>query len=331
MARRSKKLPIPVTEVKREGNYCYCRRCMQTKKKEYFYPAVDSDLDRNGRMSVCVDCCKDIFEDGLGRSNNSIELAVLYTCRKLGIKYDERPIEIVKKMMDGNKYDIRSFFGLYKAKLLIINRTNTTDDNMGIDLTYQDNPVVNLPKREDDEDIFEPENEEELKVFWGDGFSSEELEILESKYSQWCETHSIDTQSEKILLKYICLKEYEIDKAAKLGNIPSSLLKEFQDLLKTSGLDPSSASAASAGKSQETWGNFIKMIEETEPAEYYKDKELFKDFDNINLYWENFVVRPIRNFFGLSKDFSLKEVETEYEEETDSDSDFQKLEYKPEE
>jgi len=138
---------------------------------------------------------------------------------------------------------------------------------------------------------------------------------------RWSESHSINTESERVLLKLICIKELEIDKAIAVGSGSGTLLKEFQELLKTSGLNPSSAVAAGTNKAQETWGNFVKMIEETEPAEYYKDDSLFKDFDGINEYWQKFVVRSIKNFITGSKDFNLESSVDDYEDDSFTDEE----------
>ena len=170
---------------------------------------------------------------------------------------------------------------------------------------------------------------ERLKAFWGSTFSNDEISILEAKYVRWSESHSIDTESERVLLKLICIKELEIDKAIAINSSTTVLLKEFQELLKTSGLNPSSATLAGTNKSQETWGNFVCMIEETEPAEYYKDDNLFKDYDDINSYWKKFVVRSIKNFITGTKDFNI-ESEKDYVDDDFSDEEpVIPLEYKP--
>ena len=97
------------------------------------------------------------------------------------------------------------------------------------------------------------------------------------------------------------------------------MVKELQDLMKTASLDPAKASAINSGKSQDTFGGIVKLIEEAEPAEHYKDKELFKDYDNIVLYFYNYVTRPLKNFITGSRDFSLAEKEEKDTFEDDID------------
>ena len=88
--------------------------------------------------------------------------------------------------------------------------------------------------------------------------------------------------------------------------------------MRTASVDPAKANMASSGKSLDTFSAFIKTIEETEPAEYYKDKALFKDFDNINFYFEKYVRRPLKNFVTGSRDFNV-DADTDDEEYDDYD------------
>ena len=60
-------------------------------------------------------------------------------------------------------------------------------------------------------------------------------------------------------------------------------------------------------------GEMIRDIEEFCPAEYYKDKKLYADFDHLKEYIERFMTRPLRNLLTgskeLDKEFSLSDSE----------------------
>ena len=87
--------------------------------------------------------------------------------------------------------------------------------------------------------------------------------------------------------------------------------------MKTAAIDPNKANASGQGKGKESFSAFIKMIEETEPADFYKDKGLFKDFDNVEFYFEKYVTRPLKNFIMGSRDFNV-EAEKEFDDEDDT-------------
>ena len=81
------------------------------------------------------------------------------------------------------------------------------------------------------------------------------------------------------------------------------MVKELQDLLKTSGLTPSQANAASAGNSADAFGVWIKDIEQLSPAEWWKDQEKFKDMDGIEED-RNSITESTRKFIlGNSREY----------------------------
>ncbi len=298
---------------------CYCRKCRKIKSETNFHKAVDSVIDTNGYFSVCKECIDEMYSKKLEAEYGSIQRTILYLCRKLNVRYSDEAIESAIKQIESSNWNPGKLFGVYRAKLLAVSKSTS---DLPIELEYADNPTIIInTDHNSSEESFSEEDLSRLKSFWGSTYASEDISILEGKYMRWSESHSINTESERVLLKLICIKELEIDKAIADGTSTTVLLKEFQELLKTSGLNPSSAVLAGTNKSIETWGNFIKTVEETEPAEYYKDDNLFKDFDNINEYWQRFVVRSIKNFITGSKDFNLDSSSEDYEDDNFEESE----------
>ena len=60
-------------------------------------------------------------------------------------------------------------------------------------------------------------------------------------------------------------------------------------------------------------GVLYRDIEQFTPAEFYKDKKLYKDFDYLKEYVERFMKRPLKNLLTgskeLDKEFNLSETE----------------------
>jgi hypothetical protein len=129
--------------------------------------------------------------------------------------------------------------------------------------------------------------------------------------ADWKRSYSCQNKAEEFFMKQICLKSLELEKVRTEGKNPDSILKGMQDLLKNAALTPAQQTASSSGKGMETWGMFIKTIEETTPAEFYKDKQRFADFDNIGSYIQKYVVRPLKNFVTGSRDFNIVDSEME--------------------
>jgi hypothetical protein len=262
-------------------------------------------------MSVCKDCSNEIY-DGYYAAEKDRHKAVLNTCRILNIIYLNEAVDAALK--DKEKRDAKKsvkhdvpFFSIYKGRLA--NMLTLKKDVRGLTFVEPTSLTSDNPITESDEGYAD------LTGFWGEGMSWEDYRYLETQYSEWSKSHSIDSQSEKVLLKFICLKELEIRKAMVSGSDTASLVKQFTELLKASALTPALSNVASGGKSMDSWGNFLAVIEQQTPAEYYEDKKLFADFDGIEKYIKKFILRPIRNFILNARDYNVSDDEIGNDEE----------------
>jgi len=309
---RVKDVPIPskLSNVK----VIYCRKCMKKSAAKNFYEACDVFLDINGKMSVCKYCIEDIYQRFM-ISEGSMDRAFLKLCKALNVKFDpivfESTRDAIEKLESRGKVS-EATFGIYRAHLKGGGKNALADK---LDLTYVETTRY-LP---DDSLVdYEQTDLDYLAKFWGTNFTAEDYEFLEEIFSEWKKTHKCDTRAEETLLKEICHVELKIRKARIEDKSTASLVKELQDLMKTANVDPAKASLANAGKSQDTFSSFIKTIEENEPADFYKDKDLFKDFDNLDWYFKKYVTRPLKNFIQIgSRDFDVSDNDFEDEIEDD--------------
>jgi len=283
----------------------YCRICMKMRPAKDFYSSPDLELDRSGLLSVCKEHCAEIYTNSYNMEH-SIEKALLRTCRILNIAYMTNAVEAAKKQIinfqNEGKQDVQSF-GIYKSKLSTL--SNLSDDT---NLTFHssgNNVQVSSSNETLTEDV---DFNKYLKDFWGPDLVFEDYEFLESELARYKKTHKCDTATEESLLRQICFAELDIRKSRMgKGNGDASAVKRLQELMRTASVDPAKAATANSGKAQDTFSSFIKIIEENEPAEYYsgKDKDLFKDFDNIDFYFKKYVTRPLKNFITQSRDFNV--------------------------
>ncbi len=304
---RQKKPKIFVNKNGLELEKCYCRKCTKTKLASKFLTSFDP-LDTNLKMSVCKQCLNEMY-DQIYVIEKSLDKTIYKLCKMMNVKYDEQALSMMRShantLIDrGTGTPV--LFGLYVAKLGSLRVRN---DNIG-DLTFSENINMSSITPEDEEIFNEDESLDKVRKFWGDNFSIDDLENLENKFSEWSSSHDIRTYAEKILLKFICIKQLEIEKEMSEGNPASGKIKEFQNLLKDAALSPMYATADQSGKGTEIWGMINKMIEETTPSEFYKDKKLFEDFDKIK-YVINFIIRCFSNLALGSKDFNISEDDLE--------------------
>jgi len=132
--------------------------------------------------------------------------------------------------------------------------------------------------------------------------------FLESAYGKWLKTTTCDNYGIEILLRELCHKENEIRKARENNSPVDGLVKGLQEIMKNSALTPALQNAASTGRNLETFGVWIRDIEQFTPADWYDQKEKYKDVDNIEEYYEKHITRPIKSFITGSRDFNMEEI-----------------------
>lgn len=275
----------------------YCRKCQKVKSSNYFYEATNPMLDSNGYMSICKDCCHQIYDNYFTIYNN-IEIALQLTCQDLDVRFSKEALlqtqsHIESMLAKGKKAD--KVFGYYKSKLFSTNKSNEKMESF----RYKDSDNLNII----DEDLLYQDVDEDLIMFWGKGFDIEDYAFLELELSNWKQTHKCDNQAEITLLREICIKILEIrNKRANNDNI-SNDLKELQDLMKTASVDPAKANQANSGKLQDAFGVWVKDIEMYRPAEWYEQQEKYKDMDEFAPYLNNYITRPIKNFLSGVRNF----------------------------
>ena len=293
-----------------ESTENYCRKCRETKIPSHFYPATDLYLDTNGMMSICKDCVADMYNK-IYQVEFSIDKTVFKMCRILNVKYDERALDsaktqIEKKEKTGSSYG--NVFGLYKGKLTSVRRTpiasKSSDDS---DYTFVE-PLVAGTFSSDEEEVA-PDMKEVLEERWVPGMTLADYEFLEKEFSKWKMSNKCDTQSEIVMVKAICFQQNKIRQMRIMGHSVTTEEKALMELMKVSALTPNQQNAASAGRTQETFGSWVADIERMMPAEYHEQNELYKDMDDIDAYGRMYITDPIRNFITGSRDFNLAEIE----------------------
>ena len=289
-----------------KGKRYYCRKCMKEKLKKDFYETTNEKLDSNGLLSICKDCINNIYNEYYNE-NNSFEKSIYLTCRDTDIMFNKDAISQTETHIENiiNKgRNVNRPFGYYKSKLTSLLKSIKDLDYLRF---HNSDDLYDEHGTHIDDDDFERYLDDDVIMFWGDGFSDSEISFLELELSKWKESYSSDNRGEITLLKEICIKILEIRKRRSDGGNVSVLQKELQELMKTASVDPAKANIATGGKNQETFGVWIKDIEQFKPAEWHDQQEKYKDMDGFTSYIEDYIVRPIRNFITGSRDFQIRD------------------------
>jgi len=306
------------------GEQGYCRKCQKTMSLSNFYEATNPMIDSNSYMSICKDCCCQIYDTYFSIYNN-LEKALYLTCQDLDVCFNYDVLRQTQSHIEGiitKGKTATKVFGYYKSKLGSTGKNNTGIDSFRFKNSDQfiDTTITikindeNIKK--DNLSIESIDNNfkvtSEIVKFWGKGYSPAEYEFLENEKPHWFERYKCDTRGEEVLYKQICYQLLDINKARDGGNKDkdiSKMLDTLQKLMESANVKPKDANALSDSDIIDTYGTRIRDMELFDPAEYFEDKNLYRDFSGIEKYFKKWVVRPLKNLLKGTRDFEVGEDE----------------------
>lgn len=282
---------------------------MKLLPEKQFYDATDAGLiDSNGKLSVCKPCISDLYNQFF-EEYGSVEKSLHKLCMSLNIKFSNEAASAtqtqITTFIEGGK-TVRNVFGIYKSKLVAVNPS--MDKSADMDLTYSDVGTIYVDKENIIEEAPIPKD---VIDFWGRDVPRDDIRYLENEYINFKKTHIAETYAEIVLLKQICYTMLDIKRMRAEGEETGTLVKELQALMKTLAVSPNVAIAANASnKNSESFGIWIKDIEENEPAQWLMSDprgDIYRDVSDIDQYFQKYIVRPLKNFIQGSKDFNVAE------------------------
>lgn len=282
---------------------------MRLLPEKQFYDATDAGLiDSNGKLSVCKPCISDLYNQFF-EEYGSVEKSLHKLCMSLNIKFSNEAASAtqtqITTFIEGGK-TVRNVFGIYKSKLVAVNPS--MDKSADMDLTYSDVGTIYVDKENIIEEAPIPKD---VIDFWGRDVPRDDIRYLENEYINFKKTHIAETYAEIVLLKQICYTMLDIKRMRTEGEETGTLVKELQALMKTLAVSPNVAIAANASnKNSESFGVWIKDIEENEPAQWLMSDprgDIYRDVSDIDQYFQKYIVRPLKNFIQGSKDFNVAE------------------------
>lgn len=293
MSRQKNTLTTQKEKTLRNNEDLYCRKCRKTINNSNFYEATNPMLDTNGFMSICKNCCHQIYDDYFSIYND-LEKSIFLTCRDLDICFNKEALKSaqthIESLISKGKVAEKPF-GYYKSKLGTTGITNSglkdfrfKDTDMGdIEQIFTINSkVINNDNNNDSE--YESVEIEYLKSKWGADLPISDLTWLEEKHNEWYDNYDIQGKAMELLVQQLCFEELFVYKERQTGEDVSKRLKSIQDMLKNTKLSPRLETASEQAEFQ-TISEFIKKVEQTKP--FVKTNPEFSDPDNFKNMWRS--------------------------------------------
>ena len=295
-------------ETKSDGT-AYCRKCMKTKQFKDFYEATNNNLDSNGYLSICKDCCNEIYDNHFNIYKN-METAVDFTCQELDIRFSKDAFKQMQSHVDKNKETGRntnSIFGLYKSKL---GSTTKTNESSYVGGRYKDSDKTFIEDVQ--KTVFDKFNlsesdfilTEEVVKYWGKNINEDDYEFLENEMYKLCSSFECPDYGMEMLMRDICFLNLNIEKVRQntTNGDMAKLIDSRSKLMNDAKMKPIQASGAEAND-QITFGTLIRKLENERPTETPLDE--WKDPDNFNK-WHKIFVGHLAAMNNIS-DTSVKE------------------------
>ena len=288
---------------------CRCGKCGKPFQQRYFYKTNSSILSNNGFMPICKDCVSERYELFVMEYHDS-KKAMQRMCMALDIYYSDAVYA-----MCNDKDGVVSISQYIQKTNMVQHKGKTFETSLEEGFYFTGDGGIGLGLAEDDG---EPQVNPKLIEKWGSGFNYEDYDVLEKHYNYLKASNPRGDNNQEIFIIDLCYTKMQQLKAVKEGRIDdyNKLTESYRKSFSQAGLK---AVKETTDAEDFKFGVTAETIEKYTPAEYYKNKNLFKDHDNIGDYFTRFVLRPLRN---LQHGSDERDFEYFVKDENDSDGDF---------
>ena len=291
---------MPIGDYSDQSECCQCGNKLPHSK---FFKSTSSLYDGIGHLPICKDCLDREYKR-YRIEYNDIYRAMQRICMAFDIYYDRRIVDYSKSDPSINTYMRRTNLAQYKG------RTFDTSIEEGFVIADGMSSQSTGGKLASQKAIEK----------WGDGLSPIDYEELDKHYKYLKSANPNCDSNQEIFINELCYTKMQQLRAVRSGDVDTynkmtdSYRKTFQQAGLKTVRETTSAEEFTVSVNAET-------IEKYTPAEFYKNQELYKDFDGIGDYMNRNVLRPLRNLMFGTKDkdpeYHVKDTgdTNEYEED----------------
>ena len=298
-----------------QASYICCQCNEHFTSLTQFYKTYSGLYAGTGYLPICKNCFSKLFDSYI-KKYKDVRKAMQRICMAFDLYYSD---SIFETCNDGTS----AMLGNYIKRLNMVQYKGRTFD-VTLDEGFEFNKVAspkskNIEIRETNESKEEIINPEDIEK-WGIGFENVDYGILNAHYRLLKTANPNCDSNQEIFITDLCYTKMQQMKAVREGRVDdyNKLTDSYRKSFTQAGLKTVKDSNINE---EFTIGVNAETIEKYTPAEYYKDKKLYHDFDNIGEYIERFLLRPLRNLMHGTKDrdyeYFVKDEENEdvYQEE----------------
>ena len=277
----------------------FCIGCGRMYPIEDFYKSPNPH-HANGVQPYCRECSNKLAQEYLKKYGN-MEAAIFYTCADMGVPFVRKLYDMYMARI--KDYKAKSYWGNYTMGFQT-KKTKAEQEAWvgfdGTDVDFKDIASIQKSEKAIEEEM------KELRYRWGEDKNTNQLQYLESRWSAYVNNKELDVAQEQ-LYRNLCLAELEI---WENGDNVDKAIKRQTDMMKALGIDKFEVERRKTDV-EKMLEYDIWLLENEEPAEYYKDKGMYQDFRGIHAGWIREIKRPILNLITGSKDYDIEKEDAE--------------------
>lgn len=297
-----------------------CCSCDDPKNPTHFYKSY-SEFYFDGVLPICKECFSRKFGQYAAQYHSN-KKAMQRMCMAFDIYFDE-------DLFDKCDTDDSTVVGKYFRQLNMNQNKgktfDTTIDNGDFSLSGdrkqpKEKRVAIVDQYGNEQDYESGEiNPKDIEK-WGVGLEPIDYAILNSHYRLLSNSNPQCDGNAEIFIIDLCYTKMQQMKAVRESRVDDykklteSYIKSFEQAGLKTVKDTNAMEDFTFGVNAET-------IEKYTPAEYYKNKSLYKDHDNIGDYIDRFLLRPLRNLMRGTRDRDVEFFVKEEEENDDFTDD----------
>ena len=279
-------------------------QCIGLKKDSEFFSSW-SPFHSNGKVPYCKECCNKMFQYYLDETK-SAKTALYYTLMKIDIPFIKSIYEIVNdRSLSGDKNGKRTPInvGTYVNEL----RRYSKNKEIWSDFSATDVDITKVDAKIQTAEIKQKEMKQ-WQIDWGIQDEVCDYEFLNDTFNRYTKgVEFVNPQQEdlyrdlcrdRLLLRKINDNRYNGDET--IDKVQNRISKTMATL-KVDQFESNKPKTAS----EQSFFAKIAQIEQTKPADLYKEPKKYKDFNKLRQYEEDMVLRPLLNTLCGHRDFDI--------------------------
>lgn len=282
-----------------ESHYicCACGTEFSCRKGNFFASQSPLYYGNDGYMPICIRCLAKQYEQYY-KKTKKYDLALKILCMHWDLYIDYKMLQKIDTTLD-----VQTIIGTHISGLNRKQYQGKTFDNF-MDSEWMDKEWF-LNCESESDSLINDDNTISSRAIkrWGASYTPEEYVKMDSDYKNFKESIPKPTHAVNSLIIDLCKIQILKDRALNENQIDSyeKLQKLYQSTLTTLS-SKTSQTKNSENDSSVSYGKWLEEIERYTPAEFYKDKHLFADFDKLKDYLIRFLFRPLKNLITGSSD-----------------------------